>query len=168
MMKERGFTLVELMITLAIAAILTTIAIPSFNNTIKNNRLATKTNLLVASLGMARSEAVKRGQTVNVCVSNDQATCTGGTNWAQGWIIWVDADRSGGLSNGDLLNTVEALPTSITFTSAGGVSQVSYSAQGAATTTGIFTMCDDRSGESGRTISMGNTGQTTVTYPTCS
>ena len=66
------------MITLAIAVILLTIGVPSFNTAIKNNRLTTATNDLVAVLNLARSEAVTRGLRVTVCKSADQATCTSG------------------------------------------------------------------------------------------
>jgi type IV fimbrial biogenesis protein FimT len=166
MMKYRGFTLVELIITMAIAAILTTVAVPSFTETIKRNRLATKTNLLVGSLGLARSEAIKRGQRVNVCVSSNQTGCTGGTNWAQGWLTWVDADNSNTLNGETIIHTVEALPASITFT--GSASFVGFSPQGAAiVNNNTFTVCDDRTGETGRTITINATGRTNLVNLGC-
>jgi len=94
MNRQHGFTLIELMITLGIAAILLTVAVPSFNTTIKNNRLVTHANLLVSSIGLARSEAVKHGRTATVCVSSDQATCTAETNWELGWMVWVDLNTN--------------------------------------------------------------------------
>ena len=76
----------ELMVTIAIAAILIGIAIPSFTSTIASNRLTTSANELVTALNLARSEAVKRGQQVVVSKT--------GTNWENGWQVFVDIDRS--------------------------------------------------------------------------
>lgn len=58
--RQNGFTLVELMVTVAVLAILSTIAYPSFQSTIRSNRVATTTNELIASLALARSEAIKK------------------------------------------------------------------------------------------------------------
>lgn len=90
MKRSRGFTLVELMITLALAAIILSLAVPGFQDIIRNNRAATQANELVAALGLARSEAVRRGARVSLCPSTDQASCTGGTDWADGWIVFLD------------------------------------------------------------------------------
>src|SRR5688572_15495817 len=86
---ERGFTIVELMVTLAIAAILFTVAIPSFNGMIARDRLRTQANEFVANLNIARSEAIRRNSTVAFCRAADDAdtTCeTGNGNWGH-WII---------------------------------------------------------------------------------
>jgi type IV fimbrial biogenesis protein FimT len=90
MKRFRGFTLIELMITLVLAAIILALGVPSFQNVIQNNRAATQSNDLVTALGLARSEAVKRGANVRLCPSTNQATCTGGNNWANGWIALVE------------------------------------------------------------------------------
>lgn len=90
MKRFRGFTLIELMITLVLAAIILSLGIPSFRNVIQNNRAATQSNELVTALGLARSEAVKRGANVMLCPSTNQASCTGGNNWANGWIALVE------------------------------------------------------------------------------
>jgi len=90
MKRFLGFTLIELMITLALAAIILSLGIPSFRDVIQNNRAATQSNELIAALGLARSEAVRRGANVILCPSTNQATCTGGNNWANGWIALVE------------------------------------------------------------------------------
>lgn len=77
---SRGFTLVELAVTLAVLAILVTMAVPAFTTLINGNRLTAQANELVADVQAARSEAVRRNQRVTLCPSTDNATCSGG-NW---------------------------------------------------------------------------------------
>lgn len=85
----RGFTLIELMVTLAILAILTMIALPSFRDSIHRSRVGAASNGLLASLNYARAEAITRGQVVTLCPSADAAACTsGGTAWQAGWMVY--------------------------------------------------------------------------------
>ncbi|MEQ1557369.1 MAG: GspH/FimT family pseudopilin [Methyloglobulus sp.] len=86
-----GFTLIELMVTVSIAAVLLALALPSFAPTIRSNRLTTYTNDLIASFSLARSEAVKRGQ--HVVVGRN------GANWEDGWRVFVDINRMGANAN---------------------------------------------------------------------
>ncbi|MBS0439165.1 MAG: GspH/FimT family pseudopilin [Proteobacteria bacterium] len=81
----QGFTLVELMITIFVAAILVTLALPSFREVLINNRVTSSTNQLVADLQLARSEAVNRGTLVAV-VSN-----SGTNDWSGGWQVIADS-----------------------------------------------------------------------------
>ncbi len=96
MKRSRGFTLIELMITLLLAAIILALGVPGFQDIVRNNRAATQSNELISALSLARSEAVKRGARVSLCPSTDQATCTGGTNWANGWIVFRDIAANDG------------------------------------------------------------------------
>ena len=92
----RGFSLIELMVTIAVAAILLGIAAPSFQDLVIRNRLATNANQLVTALNLARSEAIKRGFPVTVCKSANPAALSSAcsdsadVDWAQGWIVFVD------------------------------------------------------------------------------
>lgn len=97
--RSAGFTLVELIITLALVAILTMVAVPSFQNSIKNNRAATQSNELLSALSLARNESIKRNVRVTVCSSTNGATCAGSTNWANGWIVFVDSDNNGSFND---------------------------------------------------------------------
>src|SRR5918995_1551586 len=88
--RSRGFTLIELLVALTIAAILFAIGVPMFRDASLGGRLSAAANNLLASVQLARSEAIKRNLPVTVCASSAGATCAGGGGWEQGWIV-VDA-----------------------------------------------------------------------------
>jgi type IV fimbrial biogenesis protein FimT len=105
--RAAGFTLVELMVTVAIVAILSAIALPSFSTSIRNSRLASTTNEFIAGVNLARSEAVKSNRIGQICASSDGATC--GTDWSAGWIVWADADGDGVPQAGEIRRHQQAL-----------------------------------------------------------
>ncbi|MCP5161136.1 MAG: GspH/FimT family pseudopilin [Hahellaceae bacterium] len=89
----RGFTLVELMVTLVIAGILVAIGMPSFTTMIQNNRLSAQINQLTSLISFARSEAAKRpGTVITLCTTNGGSTCSNSALWESGWMIMTDAD----------------------------------------------------------------------------
>ncbi len=90
--RSEGFTLVELMVVIAIVAILAALAFPSFEGSMRSNRVATTTNEMLASLSFARSEAVRSSTTSEVCASADGATCVG--TWNDGWLVQTDTDNN--------------------------------------------------------------------------
>lgn len=96
-----GFTLVELMVTLAVAAILATMAAPSFTALLNSNRLGGAANELVAALQTARMEAVRRNARVLVCRSEDGSTCAGSGDAWPAWVVFVDSDADGNLDAGE-------------------------------------------------------------------
>ena len=159
--KHTGFTLIELMVTLVVASIVLTVGIPSFKSFFLNSRMSTQANDLISSLNLARSEAIRRGTSIKVCSSNDQASCGG--SWEDGWIVITadDADLIkvyGALKGASTLTASEA---DITYTSSGFLS-------GAQIT---FTLCDsEETGELGRQVVVSATGRPSSIspYPVCS
>src|SRR5580704_9506214 len=94
--RSLGFTLVEILITIAVAAILTAAAVPAFRSFLQNDRAMTQSTSLVLSLNVARSEAIKQDISggVSVCPSTDGLTCSGASMWEQGWIVLGSAAGS--------------------------------------------------------------------------
>jgi type IV fimbrial biogenesis protein FimT len=84
----RGFTLIELMITVAIAAIVIAIGIPSFKEFIDNTRSNTLSEEFSTAMNYARTEAIKRARRVSICASTDSNSC--GSDWTKGFIVFVD------------------------------------------------------------------------------
>ncbi len=108
--RQNGFTLVELMVTVAVLAVLSTIAYPSFQSTIRSNRVATTTNELIASLALARSEAIKTR--VVGLYAHPQRAKSDGSSWADGWMVWEDRNGNGALDSGEnVLRYSEGRPT---------------------------------------------------------
>jgi len=117
--RQHGFTLVEAMITLAIAAILFAWAVPSLNDFIVRNRMSTEVNYFVASLYLARSESVKRLQDVALCPTPNGTVCAASTDWHQGWMVFTDTNSNDAFENGAdrLLQHNPVLPTRFQITS---------------------------------------------------
>ncbi|WP_444934832.1 GspH/FimT family pseudopilin [Microbulbifer sp. JTAC008] len=88
--RQYGFTLIEMMITLVILAVLVGVAVPSFTDMINNSRSVTLAEDIAGALNYARSEAVRSGGRVSICASTDGANCTAADTWDQGWIVFVD------------------------------------------------------------------------------
>lgn len=177
----RGFTLIELIVTIAVAAILVTVAVPNLQMFIKNNRIKTSVGELAVALNLARSEASKRAARVTVCVRASDTACGGGNDWSTGWLVFNDTNGDGSLDAGEqVLRVFGALPDKVELTAGGFTSNsfVTYSSSGepaprpvgtnkpptnAAVPDGVFTFCDDRTGKTrGRNVLIGLTGRVAV------
>lgn len=90
----KGITLVELMVVVAVVAIMAAIAFPSFRGTMQSNRVAAGINELNAALALARSEALRSPGGAAVCTTTDGLACDG-TSWDDGWMVWADFDGNG-------------------------------------------------------------------------
>lgn len=157
--QMHGFTLVELMITLVVAAILLTVAVPNFQAFILNNRMTSYANDMMTTLSYVRSEAVKRAANVTVCASSDGATCTGG-DWEDGWVVRDAA--------GNVLKAQQALGGATTMT---GVDTIIFSNTGRMTAPAAITTLTINAGTTGidgRQIQIDPSGRARVCKPTCS
>lgn len=85
--NPKGFTLVELMVTVAVLVILLMIAVPSLNDATLGKQLGSYANNLAASAYLARSEAIKRNARITLCASSDGTNCATSGGWQQGWIV---------------------------------------------------------------------------------
>lgn len=92
MKKNSGFTLLELLITLAIVAILLIVGVPSLRSMMQGNQLVSSTNELLSALHVARSEAIKSNGRVTICESSNGTDCATTGDWKNGWIVFIDAD----------------------------------------------------------------------------
>ena len=130
--RASGFSLIELMIALAIAAILLGLAVPQFSQLVQRNRLATATNDFLALMASLRSEALRRGHVVTACVSSDGATCATTGNWHEGWISFADRNANGVRDAAEsLIAQAPARESGLTMTGNAPVAlRVSYEASG--------------------------------------
>src|ERR1700730_7702088 len=121
-----GFTMMELLMTIAIAAILAMIGIPSFRYVTNSNRIAAEVNGLLGDLQFARAEAIKEGQNVTVCVSALGASCDGTTTWQSGWIVYSNATNSTIPVVGSVLRIQSPFTRTDTFLASQGVSTITF------------------------------------------
>jgi type IV fimbrial biogenesis protein FimT len=169
-----GMTLLELMIVVAIGAILMTVAVPAFNDVVKTTRLKGQVSTFRQALMEARQLAVNRGQPVTICRSNDQSNCKDNNQWENGWIIFLDDDGNGArdTSSGssETLKTVQqGLSASYSLRSTGSTTtttEVTYQSSGAPADAGgsTFSLCGPEGDKSdGRDIGLNVAGRAQVT-----
>lgn len=128
-LRLKGFTLIELMVTLSIAAVLLTVAAPSFSTFQRNAQLTSFANTVVATLNAARGEAIKRGRNALLVPSDN-------TSWSSGWVVFVDTNRNFTYDSATdlLVFTREAPPSYLTLSANGTASAappyIMFDAQG--------------------------------------
>lgn len=144
---NKGFTLIELMVTLAVVAVLLSAGVPSFSALIKNNRLVAENYALRAMLGAARSEAQTQRTTVTVCRSANGLNCSTG-DWGAGYIAFIDLDNDRQLDEADgeqlLQSRVQDTQNVVVRYSQGSDVLLFNSNGNAVNSNGTFTFCDDR------------------------
>ena len=120
--NQIGFTIVEIMIAIAILAILTALAMPSLQQFLARNELVGTSNGLISGINLARTEAVTRSTAVAICPSTDGASCSGG-DWESGFLVFVDDDNNSNFNGAEELIRAESGYTNpaITITGTGGV-----------------------------------------------
>lgn len=154
----KGFSLVELMVAIAVLGILTTIAIPSFKETILNFKLRSYANALVSNVYLARSEAIKANAPVTLCVSTNGTSCAAG-GWEQGWIV---------LSGTTVVQRQQALTTGYKITDSIGLSSLTFQSTGIGSTQAALTICraTPEVGSQERVVTISATGRPSVSKTT--
>ncbi|MGC1547762.1 MAG: GspH/FimT family pseudopilin [Rhodanobacter sp.] len=165
--RIQGFTLIELVVTLVVLAILLAIALPSFTTAINNNHVASASNTLLADISYARTEAIDRGTDVSICPSSTGQTCTGGTAYDTGWLVYTytagNAVVSTAYDNTSATNVVLRYTTAqrgVSIQTESTVPIISFGPQGEMkpdTTESSFVTCS--------TSGTGGTAQSTATVP---
>ncbi|MGH8530742.1 MAG: GspH/FimT family pseudopilin [Nevskiales bacterium] len=156
--SQSGFTLIELMVTLSIVAILLSLSV-GMQELVMNNRRAAAINEFIAAINFTRNDAITRGQQVSMCRSANQTSCANGAGWEDGWIIFLDRTNPGVLDDADPWDADPAEPngevlkihgpvTGLTLRGNANVANfISYNAGGSAftpPTNGTIMACDSR------------------------
>ena len=131
------------MIVISVMGILATIAGPSFNEMIGNNRITTQTNQMILAFQVARTEAVKRGRPVNL-------VATDGADWANGWKVQDE--------NNNVLQDFEEVPSGLTLVSANGYTSFQFDGSGVVNRIDTLTVC--KTDLDGRNIMVTGSGRT--------
>jgi len=116
-----GFTFIEMIVGLAIAAILIAVGVPSFSTFMENAKISTTTNDYMFSLHKARSEAVKRVSGTGMCPSKTSmdadASCSNGASYGDGWIVYADENKNRTMDvDEEILHRMEAKTSGFKFT----------------------------------------------------
>jgi type IV fimbrial biogenesis protein FimT len=160
-----GFTLIELMVTIAIIGIVALIGIPAFSDFILNNRIRGQTSDFVVQLTHARSEAMRTATRVTVCPGT--AGGCSGSNWENGWVVFVDANANAAVDSGEtVIGVGAALDGGNTLRSATFSTYISFRHDGGSTSiaggglAGSFALCDSRGyGDNARAIAVSASGR---------
>ena len=147
--NSKGFTLLELIIIIAILGLTMAYAVPGLRTMVSNNRISGSANDFIAAQQFAKAESASRINPVTLCKKNaDGDACVTGDDWSQGWIVFSDVDGNAAVDAGDtvLLNH-ETLNPNITFGSTAGVANsITYRPSGttSVTSTEVLIICDER------------------------
>lgn len=159
MPRSRGFTLIELMIVLAVLVVIASYGIPQFNQMIQNGRLSTQVNELQGLMQLARSEAVSNRVVTRVCGSTDQATCN--TNsWESGAIVFRDRNGDGDADADELVRVMPAITSGNTIRGVAGA--ISFQTDGTLTNGQMLRVCDARGVNNSRQVRLNTAGQSRV------
>ncbi len=168
--NQTGYTMLELLTTVAVAALLLSLGVPSLNSLVRSNRIVSDTNEFIATINMARAEALNNVLQVTVCKSRNQVSCDASASWHDGWIVFVDNDedeqRDTAAPVETLLLVHEDLEGSNTLRSAAFSNWIAFRpnglAIGNAANAGVFSLCNDAGATYGRDISISRIGSTSI------
>ncbi len=157
--RRRGYSLIELMVCLAIVAITIAWAAPSFGNFLRDAARAREVNQFLQAVYAARSEAIKRNGVVSLCPSRDGATCTPGSLWSTGWLIFVNLDRDSPAAVDSGEELLRVYPAWDSGQIRSNRTTLSFRAFGQSGVTATITFCDARGSSAARAVIVSQTGR---------
>jgi type IV fimbrial biogenesis protein FimT len=173
MKTSQGFTLVELLVTLLVATLLLTLGVPAMRDFVLDGRIVAVTNDFVTSINLTRATAIKQQRNAQICVSTTwnnipptPPTCTGGAEWTDGWVVWVDQDADTVLDLNEVLRVGEN-QTSGTALIGAASTLFQYDPTGLVNAGDFVDICDGRAGENGRRVTVAATGRVNVSRIVC-
>ncbi len=143
---------------MVITAVLTTVVLPAMINVVRDNRQAAALNTLSGAIYAARSEAISRARGVSLCPSTDFSSCSGSSDWQDGWILFTDADRDGVVDAGTdtIIRIFNPLGGSASIK---GGTRMTFSAMGIIQAgSGSIAVCDSRGDHHARGVRVATTG----------
>ena len=167
MIKQNGFSLIELIITMSIASVLISYALPSFLDLKSNKALMNERDRLTVSFAYARTYAITQQKQVVVCPSLSGNDCDNQSNWYQGWIVFDDANMDKKLNNNEkLLQFENPMDSSVIATSSSFRSKVRFNNVGFSPGTNLsINFCDKRGAEFAQAIIINNAGRIKQSKP---
>lgn len=162
---QRGLTIVEVIISLAITGVLFSVALPNLHSVLAQNRLVGELNNLSTALALARTEAIKRHHPVVLCKSGDASNCYKGGDWEDGWIVYSDQNRNHQREEDEELIWVGPRfnsGNSLSFRAFGSKNYVMYKPDGSVFNNGSFTLCTPSHPEFARTLIINRQGRVRV------
>lgn len=161
--RQRGLTMIELLVTLSVASILLSVAVPSYNNFVQDNLLVIQSNNFSSSIALAKSEAIKRSSQTTICPSTNGTSCTGGVVWSNGWLVFSDVNGNGVVDGNDEILLVNTALTGGNSLRSGERTRITFTANGFSSGfNGTFTLCDSRGATHSRAIVLNNQGRMRV------
>jgi type IV fimbrial biogenesis protein FimT len=154
-----GYTLVELVVVLAVLAVLTAWGVPNFGHFSRNAARTGEVNQFIQAVYLARSEAIKRNGVVSLCPSRDGESCDPGGPWHQGWLVFVNLDRDSPANREADEELLQVYPPWESGQIAANRTTLSFRPFGQSGVTATLTFCDDRGSAEARAVIISQTGR---------
>jgi type IV fimbrial biogenesis protein FimT len=167
--RQTGFSLLEILISVAVTIIVLAIVVPNFTGVVRSNKLTTAVNDFVAALHLTRSEAVRAGG-ATICASDNQEDCNS-SDWHDGWIVFSDYNSDGNRDGDEpIIRASQGVPASVTIDAGGDT--ITYGSNGflfpAGTTKSVVFCSEGATDLDGRQVNVSTAGRpNTEVYGSC-